>query len=208
MTSLISYILLKTNNMEGINPMNKDSQKIIADAGKLVDSIDRSKNEGKTTPNQVVMNTKELVAHQKFLGTDCKILSIHLIEQLGGVFSKGDGDNLMELVTRAVAVQNAIQPKDELEALLATQMVGVHNLAMKLMCVASVKGQYEEAISRNVESANKLLRTFAAQMEALNRHRGKGQQKVTVEHVTVNQGGQAVIGAVDLTPGGGANEKK
>ena len=44
----------------------------------------------------------------------------------------------------------------------------------------------------SLNQANRLSRTFAAMHEALNRHRGKGsQQKVTVEHVTVNEGGQA-----------------
>ena len=33
-------------------------------------------------------------------------------------------------------------------------------------------------------------------MEALKRYRTSGQQKVTVEHVTVNAGGQAIVGAV------------
>jgi hypothetical protein len=38
--------------------------------------------------------------------------------------------------------------------------------------------------------------------DALNRHRGKGsQQVVRVEHVTVQAGGQAIVGAV--TQGGG-----
>src|SRR5690242_18263867 len=36
--------------------------------------------------------------------------------------------------------------------------------------------------------AVKLLRTFTAQVEALQRYRGKGQQKVTVEHVHVHAG--------------------
>ena len=36
----------------------------------------------------------------------------------------------------------------------------------------------------------------------LNRHRGKGQQKVTVEHVHVHSGSQAIVGVVE-TPGGG-----
>src|SRR5215467_9650868 len=36
----------------------------------------------------------------------------------------------------------------------------------------------------------------------LNRHRGKGQQKVTVEHVHMHAGGQAVVGTVE-TPGEG-----
>jgi hypothetical protein len=51
----------------------------------------------------------------------------------------------------------------------------------------------------------KLLRTFTAQIEALQRHRGKGEQKVTVEHVHVHAGGQAIVGAV--TPGGGGAAK-
>jgi hypothetical protein len=43
-------------------------------------------------------------------------------------------------------------------------------------------------------------------IEALNRHRGKGQQKVTVEHVHVHAGGQAVVGTVEV-PGGGDRAK-
>jgi hypothetical protein len=38
---------------------------------------------------------------------------------------------------------------------------------------------------------NKLARTFAAQVEALKRYRSGGEQTVRVEHVTVNEGGQA-----------------
>jgi hypothetical protein len=33
-------------------------------------------------------------------------------------------------------------------------------------------------------------------LEALDRYRGTGQQKVTVEHVHVHSGGQAIVGAV------------
>jgi transposase len=52
---------------------------------------------------------------------------------------------------------------------------------------------------------NKLARTFATQMEALKRYRTGGHQKVTVEHVTVNAGGQAIVGAV--VSRGGNDEK-
>jgi hypothetical protein len=31
-------------------------------------------------------------------------------------------------------------------------------------------------------------------LDALNHHRGKGQQKITVEHVHIHSGGQAVVG--------------
>jgi hypothetical protein len=66
--------------------------------------------------------------------------------------------------------------------------------------------QTSEGRRENLGQANKLSRTYAALLDALNRHRGKGQQKVTVEHVHVHSGGQAVVGMVE-TPGGGFQPK-
>jgi hypothetical protein len=59
----------------------------------------------------------------------------------------------------------------------------------------------------SLSQANKLMRSCASLVEALNRHRGKGQQVVRVEHVTVNAGGQAIVGAVSHPGGGGGQEK-
>jgi hypothetical protein len=65
-----------------------------------------------------------------------------------------------------------------------------------------------EGRRESLSQANKLSRTYTVLLDALNRHRGKGQQKVTVEHVHVHPGGQAVVGTVE-TPGGGdrANQR-
>jgi hypothetical protein len=63
-----------------------------------------------------------------------------------------------------------------------------------------------EGRRESLSQANKLSRTYATLLEALNRHRGKGQQKVTVEHVHVHPGGQAVVGVVEA-PGGGDRAK-
>jgi hypothetical protein len=57
--------------------------------------------------------------------------------------------------------------------------------------------------ARGPKSGEQALPHSAAPLEALNRHRGKGQQKVTVEHVHVHAGGQAVVGTVEA-PGGSA----
>ena len=54
-----------------------------------------------------------------------------------------------------------------------------------------------EARRKNLSQANKLSRTYAVLLDALNRHRGQGQQKVIVEHVHVHQSGQAIVGAVN-----------
>ena len=45
-----------------------------------------------------------------------------------------------------------------------------------------------EGRRENLNQANKLSRTWATLLDALNKHRGKGQQKVTVEHVHVHSG--------------------
>jgi len=53
--------------------------------------------------------------------------------------------------------------------------------------------------------AVRLMALFASQMETLNKYRTGGQQKVLVEHVHVNDGGQAVVGTVNV--GGGADRQ-
>lgn len=90
---------------------------------------------------------------------------------------------------------DAMQPEDAAETLLLTQMATTHQatmmLARRLNHVENIPQQ--DAAEK---ALNKLARTFAAQMDTLKRYRTGGQQKVTVEHVTVNEGGQAVVGAV------------
>ena len=53
---------------------------------------------------------------------------------------------------------------------------------------AMIAEQTFEGRRENLNQANKLARTYATLIEALNRHGGKGQQKVTVEHVHVHAG--------------------
>lgn len=57
---------------------------------------------------------------------------------------------------------------------------------------------------QNLKHAVKLLGIYERQLAALDKHRGKGQQKITVEHVTVEAGGQAIVGNVETkAPAGG-----
>jgi hypothetical protein len=62
---------------------------------------------------------------------------------------------------------------------------------------AMISEQSFEGRREALNQANKLSRTYATLLDALNRHRGKGQQKVTVEHVHVHSGGQAIVGTVE-----------
>jgi hypothetical protein len=113
----------------------------------------------------------------------------------------GKGPNFMLSVVKGIA------PKDELECMMAVQMAAVHmatmTFARRLAHVDNLPQQ--DSAER---AFNKLARTFAVQMEALKRYRTGGEQKVTVQHVTVNEGGQAIVGAVSQAPGGGGDGGK
>ena len=110
----------------------------------------------------------------------------------------------------AVAGLIGIGPKDELEGMIAAQLLAAHNAAMECYRRAMLGEQTFEGRHENLAQAYKISRTYAALLEALNRHRGKGQQKVTVEHVHVHSGGQAVVGMVTTPPGqpGGGDRAK
>ena len=105
----------------------------------------------------------------------------------------------------ALSVVAAVEPRDALEAMLAAQMAAVHQatmmMARRLNHVENIPQQ--DAAER---ALNKLARTYAGQMETLKRYRSKGQQVVRVERVTVEGGGQAIVGAVE-TGGRGTDGK-
>ena len=109
-------------------------------------------------------------------------------------------------MSATVAAMGGIGPKDELEGMMAAQLLAAHSAAMECYRRAMLGEQTFEGRRENLSQANKLSRTYAVLLDALNHHRGKGQQKVTVEHVHVHSGGQAVVGMVE-TPGGGVKSK-
>jgi hypothetical protein len=116
------------------------------------------------------------------------------------VAETSEGSDVATKYNMAAALCAGIQPRNETEGMLVVQMVGCHNLAMKMLRHASKTDRADFlAIFGNL--ATKLLRTFTLQTEALARLRGEiRQQSVRVEHVTVEAGGQALVGTVATRP--------
>jgi hypothetical protein len=114
--------------------------------------------------------------------------------------SKEEARNRQYSATLAALI--GIAPQGEIEGMIAAQLVACHNASMECYRRAMIDEQTFEGRRENLCQANKLSRTYAVLLESLNRHRGKGTQKVTVEHVHVHKGGQAIVGNVEA-PGGG-----
>ena len=128
------------------------------------------------------------------LGTTQPDFSDGLLAQLANAATKGRIVDERQL-NFMLAMVTGIEPRDQLEAMLAAQMAAVHNATMtfarRLNHVDNIPQQ--DSAER---AFNKLARTFASQVEALKRYRSAGNQTVRVEHVTVNEGGQAIVGNV------------
>ncbi len=160
-----------------------------------------------TTPGEETRTPGIARGCDKLFGSNFTDIVNKLLRELRLVL-RGTGTPNDEASTLVFRLMAEIGPRDQLEALLAVQMVGTHTLAMQFLARAVAEGQTVDGVNMNVERSTKLLRTFALQMEALKKHRSKGEQRVIVKHVNVHEGGQAIVGAVSHSgKGGGGSEQ-
>ena len=103
----------------------------------------------------------------------------------------------------ALAMIEAAAPKDEIEGALALQMACTHTAAMAVLAKLDIAFATERRVAAFGSTAARLMKAYATQVEVLRRLRHGGHQVVRVEHVHVNDGGQAVIGNVKRSDEGG-----
>jgi hypothetical protein len=75
-------------------------------------------------------------------------------------------------------------------------MACTHTAAMAVLSKLSVAFASEQRVAAIGSAAARLMRAYATQVEVLRRLGNGGQQFVRVEHVHVNDSGQAFIGNV------------
>jgi hypothetical protein len=89
--------------------------------------------------------------------------------------------------------------------MLAAQLIAAHSATLECYRRAMLAEQTAQGRQDNLNAANKLQRSFATSLDALNKHRGRGQQQITVRHVTV-VADQAIVG--DVTHQGAGDRTK
>ena len=148
------------------------------------------------------------------LGTSDEKLAGYFLQQTNCAFPRVidseaelDENEYVKAANNALSIFYEIKPKDPVEAMLVSQMIGVHNTSMDLLQKAQAPYASFERRQQAMNQAVKMARTYALQMEAFKKYRTGGQQTMKVEHVHINEGAQAVIGNVSKG-GGGGNETK
>lgn len=101
----------------------------------------------------------------------------------------------------------SLAPKDEIEGMLCSRLLVLHDQYMGFMSRVTSNDQTSPGVDLNINRATKLMRLWNETLDALSKHRRKGEQKVTVQHINVREGGQAIVNG-QLNQGGGADDKK
>jgi hypothetical protein len=117
-----------------------------------------------------------------------------ILRQLVKASVSGENPDETNLSFMISMVKN-IRPRDSIEAMLVAQMVSVHVMAMRCahhLANADDLAQHDSA----ARALGRLARTFPAQVEALNRYRSQGEPAITVQNVSVGDGGKAIVGNV------------
>ena len=117
-----------------------------------------------------------------------------------------DHETAQRQADQYLALISELKPQDPFEGLLINQMVLVFRQALDFFTISNLPGNrgntdIQDSISNRYI---KLMRLFNQQLEALDKHRNKGKQTMTVEHVHVHKGGQAIVG--NVKQGGGVQQ--
>ncbi|MCW3784347.1 hypothetical protein [Defluviimonas salinarum] len=159
----------------------------------------RKRREAPSVAFKLENDTLEITAsgdYSRFnAGIENENVGAGVLKQLTNLGSQGKRLDV-EATNVALGFVDAMKPQDAAEMLLLAQMAATHQAAMmfarRLNHVENIPQQ--DSAER---AFNKLLRSYAAQMDTLKRYRSKGQQLVRVERVTVENGGQAIVGNVE-----------
>jgi hypothetical protein len=138
-------------------------------------------------------------------GTKHESVSDRITCQVGYVLDsvgRRDEPSADSKIILALELIKELAPQDATQSMLAAQMIACHNATMRFVALALVPEQPSQHVESNIGRASKLMNVFTAQVELMQKLKGKGaQQKVTVEHVHVYPGGQAIVGVSGGTGG-------
>jgi len=131
-------------------------------------------------------------------GVDAGHVATWLPRQLFDAMGPG-GD-----LTLVQELLSELNPRNLLEAMAAVQMIALHTTAMNQLALSRHPDNDTDGINIVLNRATKLLRVSNELMQTWQLLRGKrvSKQNVTVHHVHVGEGAQAIVGAVTSKDGG------
>lgn len=136
--------------------------------------------------------------YKEIVGTDYVALAINLLVKLHDVLPGYSEVEKNEIIFEAM---QELQPKDYVESMLCMQLISLHLLGVRYLgAAANADCRFHQ--DPDLNNGVKLLRLQHETLETLSRYRRKGEQRVVVQHVEVNNGGKAIVGGTVVGGGG------
>ena len=176
--------------------MSKNVEQKAADSALANEPLDRATDftmckSGDVTHVTIMGETSALM---RGFGTRDPDFLFGLIHQVANAGSKGEYPDELGFKFMVAFIRDW-EPQDHIEAMLTAQTAATHVAAMRAANRLAHAESLQERDSAE-RTYNKLARTFAIQVEALQRYRATTEEKAIVQHVQVSDGSQANIGNV------------
>ena len=141
-------------------------------------------------------------------GSSADVWNLRLLNLVGGSLpiDHSDRETSNEAIKAVIQATADIAPADPIEGMLIGQLMAANEAALAMYRKGwSQPPEYFQARTKYLQLADKAARTVMMLTERLDHHRGRGQQQITVKHVTTNNvtADQAII-ADNVTTGGAA----
>lgn len=165
-----------------------------------VDLGDEGKRLGCDGAESVPIYDQMISAVLEVCATENKDLALSSMDQTARAMPLSMTKN--ERFNIALQAQAEMQPADAMESRLVNQMTALHTQGMELLRLAGYQDMKCHA-EHYLKYAVKLFRLHNETLETFTRYRRGGEQRVTVQHVNVSNGGQAVVaGTIDKSRDG------
>lgn len=169
------------------------------------DRLDREASDALTLPMGIERGAGGELIPPIAIGIDRGIVA-EVLKQRPDAINLYAGMERVDLASKCGVLDMALDAAQDAKAvtaqekMLAHQMAALHRAAMEMLAKSSEQEDTVEQ-SRLANTAARLLSVYQDGMLTFQRVRSGGRQTVTVQHVQVSQGGQAVIAGAVRTGG-------
>lgn len=169
-----------------------------------------SKKTPASAPRQVVIDDKAEARLRPYGGSRVEAWNEGFVNALASAMPGGTdpGERGTRVAAAALAGLLDAKPQSPIEAMLIGQMIAANNAALEGYRRAWLDEQPFEVRARYIALADKSARTVATLAESLAKIRNGGRSTVTVQHLNIGNGGQAVVAgeiSADRRGGGGVD---
>ena len=174
---------------------NKDEADFVEEIVPYEPEVDAPLHEDPTCVPAPINSRDQAVPESQDDKSSRRALLAHQLNRVARESSVGGLERRADLKKGTVALYQRLAPRDAIDTMLASLMVGIHNQTMD--CIAQSGVGFASGQPIKLQYSIKGAKMFVELTEAYAARRGGARRNVTVGTVNVEQGGNAIVGNVE-----------